>query len=64
MVDLKDIFVIGIEDVQCCAMRRVGRKLTCEELFDVKSMVEFGLECWEDVVFTAIDEVTKQDSPV
>jgi len=31
--------------------------LTTEELQRVKEGVEFGVECWEDVVLYAIDEL-------
>ena len=54
---MKDIFVISDEDVQYLAKRKIGRELTIEELEQVKKGVEFGLECWEDVVITAIEEL-------
>lgn len=54
---MKNVFVVPVQDVQLLAQKRIGRKLTIEELERVKSGVEFGLECWEEVVNTAIDEI-------
>jgi hypothetical protein len=54
---MKNIFKICVEDVQKIALRRIGRKLTLEELEKVKKGVEFGLECWEEVVIYAIEEI-------
>jgi hypothetical protein len=54
---MRDIFVICVEDVQYLAKKKIGRELTIEELEQVKKGVEFGLECWEDVVLYAIDEL-------
>jgi len=54
---MKDIFVISVEDVQYVAKEKIGRELTIEELEQVKKGVEFGLECWEDVIIYAIDEL-------
>ena len=52
------IFKIGVDDAQNIALKRIGRKLTLEELERVKKGVEFGLELsWGVVVKTAIDEV-------
>lgn len=54
---MKDIFVISVEDVQYVAKKKIGRELTIEELQRIKKGVEFGLECWEDVIIYAIDEL-------
>ncbi len=54
---MRNIFTIGVEDVQYLAKKKLGRKLTLEELEIVKDGVEFGLECWEDVVIYAIEEL-------
>ena len=54
---MRSIFRIGVEDVQYIALERVGRKLSIDELYQVRKGVEFGLECWEDVVFAAIDDL-------
>lgn len=54
---MKNIFTIPVEDVQRIAKERIGRKLNIYELERVQKGVEFGLECWEDVVKDAIDEL-------
>lgn len=55
---MKDIFVIGVKDVQYFAREKIGRELTIGELEQVQKGVEFGLElCWEDVVIAAIEEL-------
>lgn len=54
---MKYIFTVPVEDVQHLAQEKVGRKLTADEIYQVKKGVEFGLECWEDVVVDAIDEL-------
>ncbi len=52
------IFNIAIEDVQIRAKEKLGRELTSEELEQVQKGVEFGLElAWEDVFYTAIEEL-------
>ena len=52
----KNIFVISKRDVQSIALKKFGEKLSVEELEQVKK-VEFGLECWEEVVIEAISEI-------
>ncbi|RLC35614.1 hypothetical protein DRH29_06020 [candidate division Kazan bacterium] len=52
----KNIFVISKKDVQSIALKKFGEKLSVEELEQVKK-VEFGLECWEEVVIEAISEI-------
>ena len=52
---MKNIFTVPVEDVQRIAKERFGRKLNFDELEQVKKGVEFGLECWEDVVNYAMD---------
>ena len=52
------IFVLSREDVMECA-REMGiaeEAITDDVLYQVKKGVEFGLECWSDVVKTAISE--------
>ena len=52
------IFVLSREDVIECA-REMGideEAITDDVLYQVKKGVEFGLECWSDVVKTAISE--------
>jgi len=53
----KNIFVISKKDVQSIALKKFGEKLGVEELEQVKKGIEFGLECWEEVVIDAISEV-------
>ncbi|MCD6085889.1 hypothetical protein J7J41_02785 [bacterium] len=53
----KNIFIISKKDVQDIALRKFGEKLSIEELEQIKKGVEFGLECWEEVVIEAISEV-------
>jgi len=55
-----NIFVITKEDVQSIAQKRFGRKLNVEELEQVQKGVEFGLECWEEVVIEAISELLER----
>jgi len=55
------IFAIFVEDVQYLAKEKIGRELNYDELELVKKGVEFGLEtCWEEVVITAIEEITEE----
>ena len=55
---MEHIFAISTEEAQHYALNRIGRKLTYDELEQVKKGVEFGLELsWEEVLFTAIDEI-------
>ena len=51
------IFTIPVEDVQYLAKKKFGRELDIDELEQVKKGVEFGLECWEDVVKYAMDDL-------
>ena len=52
---MKNIFLISDADVQPLAVKTIGRELTEEELESVQKGIEFGLECWEDVVICAIE---------
>ncbi len=54
---MKNIFVISVEDVQYLAKNKMRRELTLGELEQVQKGIEFGLECWEEVVITAIEEL-------
>lgn len=54
---MRYIFTIPVEDVQYLAEEKFGRKLNIDELQQVKKGVEFGLECWEDVVKYAMDDL-------
>ena len=53
-IDQRPVFAINREDVQAVAKEIAGRELTEEELRRVKKGIEFGLECWEEVVRAAI----------
>lgn len=54
---MEDIFAVCIEDVQNLALKKIGRKLTQDELYQVKKGIQFGLECWEEVIIASIDEL-------
>jgi len=58
-IEQRPVFAINREDVQALAKEITGRELTEEELRRVKNGIEFGLECWEDVVRTAIESAIK-----
>lgn len=55
----RPIFAITSGEVQEIAREITGRELTEEELRRVKKGIEFGLECWEDVVRAAIASAIK-----
>ena len=57
---MKTIFCISVEDVQYVALRKIGRSLTDDELYTVRKGVQFGLECWEDVVTYAIGDAVAE----
>ncbi len=60
-LDKNTIFVLTREDVIECA-KEMGiseEVITDDVLYQVKKGVEFGLECWSEVVKTAIDEALK-----
>ncbi len=56
-VEQKPIFTITSEEVQKIAKEVINRELIEEELRRVKKGIEFGLECWENVVRIAIEGV-------
>jgi len=58
---MKRIFCISDEDVQSIALWKIGRKLSYDELYRVQKGIEFGLECWEEVVIYAIREITEEN---
>lgn len=47
---MKNLFTISSEDVQYVAKKKLCRKLTTDELYQVQRGIEFGLECWEKIV--------------
>lgn len=57
----KYIFTISYSEVQDEAIRIIGRKLTYEELHQVKKGIESGLLTGIDIVFhTAITEAVEE----
>jgi len=61
MSDQNTIFILTRDDVILCA-RQMGipeQAITDDVLYQVKKGVEFGLECWSEVVKTALDEALK-----
>ena len=61
MADKDTIFVLSKEDVIGCA-REMGipeEAITDDILSQVKKGVEWGLECWSEVVKTALDFALK-----
>ena len=56
------IFQVGIDDAQYLAREKIGRELTIEELERVRKGVEFGLECWEEVLICAIQDVVSDNA--
>ena len=61
MSDQNTIFILTREDVIGCA-RQMGiseEAITDDVLYQVKKGVEWGLECWTEVVKTALDEALK-----
>jgi hypothetical protein len=57
---MEHIFLLSVGDIQFVAKDKIGRDLNEDELEQVKKGVEWGLDCWEEVVKTAIDEI-RQD---
>jgi len=61
MADKDTIFVLTREDVIGCA-REMGipeETITDDVLYQVRKGVEFGLECWSEVMKEAIDMALK-----
>ena len=61
MSDSDTIFILTREDVIACA-KEMGipeEAITDDVLYQVKKGVEWGLECWTEVVKTALDEALK-----
>jgi hypothetical protein len=55
---MKPVFVLTEADVTQVARQKFGvDELTEEQMHQVKKGVEFGLECWEEVVTAALQEV-------
>ena len=61
MSDLNTIFILTREDVIECA-REMGipeEAITDDVLYQVRKGIEFGLECWSEVVKEAINMALK-----
>jgi len=58
---MKDFFVITVEEIQHIANKILKRYLDIEEIQQVQKRVQFGLECWEDVVITAIESLQESE---
>jgi hypothetical protein len=61
MADKDTIFVLTREDVIECA-REMGipeETITDDILYQVRKVVEFGLECWSEVMKEAINMAIK-----
>ncbi len=61
-IDHKDvIFILTKEDVlECARMKGIPDEAITEDvLLQVRKMVDSGLECWSEVVMTAIDFALK-----
>jgi len=54
---VEDIFVIKSSEVQLLAQKKFGRYLDETELREVQKRMQFGLECWEEVVLYAMEDV-------
>jgi hypothetical protein len=59
--EIDTIFVLTKEDVlECARMKGIPEEaITDDILRQVKKGVEWGLECWSEVVMTAIDFALK-----
>ena len=55
------VFILTREDVIACAKEMgIPKKAITDDVFHrVKRGVEFGLECWSEVIKTALDEAFK-----
>ena len=55
------VFILTMEDVIACAKEMgIPKETITDDVFHrVKKGVEFGLECWTEVVKTALDEALK-----
>lgn len=52
------IYAITVADVQETAKNRIGRKLTFDEVYQVRKGIEWGFFDWEDVVSESINNLT------
>ena len=58
------VFVLTMKDVIACAKEKgIPKEAITDDVFhQVKKGVEFGLECWTEVVKTAILEAIPRDT--
>ena len=54
---VEDIFVIKLSEVQYLAKNKFGRYLEEDEIKEVQKRIQWGLECREDAVLYAIEDV-------
>lgn len=59
---MEDIFVIKLAEIQHLAKKEFGRYLDGNEIKAVQKKIQFGLECWEDVVLYAIMDVINKSN--
>ncbi|MGC9027485.1 MAG: hypothetical protein ACP5JP_08125 [bacterium] len=59
----ENIFAIKVSEVQHMAKNMLGRHLEEDELREVQDRIQWGLECWEDVVLEAINDVIAKSKP-
>jgi len=59
--DQNILFVLTKEDVlECARMKGIPKEAITDDIFrQVRKMVDSGLECWSEVVMTAIDFALK-----
>ncbi len=63
--DKKVVFVLTREDIVECALEMgiPEEKITDDALARIKKGVEWGLECWSEVVKSAIDDILSSPAP-
>ena len=60
--DKNVLFILTDADAQIMAKERIGRELTEDELYSVRKGLEWGLECWNEVMSVAIDEAVRNNA--
>jgi hypothetical protein len=58
---IEDIFVIKVSEIQFLAKEKFGRFLDKDEVKEVQKRIQWGLECWEEVVLYAIKDVIDKE---
>lgn len=54
------LWILLEEDAQNVAEKEFKTKLNTEELLQVQKKLEFGLECWYDIMETAVEAVLEE----